>query len=331
MDPASETPLLELAERPESLHLRASAERFVAAIDRDRLEVAGGPFGMLTSTLPFLQPASSEDVAQWVPLRCVIGMSWRWTEPATRPGREDLAAYLQSPARADRTDPDGASGWWVPDMGIGAMHEGKNRVRYLRDICGAALMPASMTILRFPRAERLKLLEACAGAGTFYTLLLDGRWLTVLAHPALSLPLLRAYGIHPASWPSRLPPIDELLGSGAWQSYAHGTPSALDVEAWQHHRRAQYDRLHGEPFDILDGSPHWPGFLRLAWGALASGVAAGILTALSDGHLGVLGVAAFTCGAVALGGLLSLSLPVIQAPRSVWKRGHGDPGTDGTR
>ena len=324
MDAAAETSMLEPAERPESPHLRASAEHFVAAVDRERLEVAGGPFGLLTRTLPFLQVESSEDLAQWMPLRCVIGMSWRWTKPEPRPGREDLSGYLLAPARADRTDPDAASGWWVPDIGVGAMHEGKNRVRYLRDTCGAELMPASVTILRFPSANRLQLLRAEAGAGEFYTLLLDRRWLTVLKDPALSLPLLRAYGIHPEPWPSRLPAIDELLGSRAWESYAHGTPSAIDVEAWHRRTRAQYDRLAGEPFDILDSSPHWPGFRRLAWSAVGGGLLGGVLTALSGGHLGVVGVAALTTG-----GLLALTIPLIRAPRSVWKRGHGVSGSDG--
>ncbi|MEY2161434.1 hypothetical protein [Rhodanobacter sp. FW106-PBR-LB-2-11] len=329
MDALSERSLLERAERPESPRLRASAERFVAAIDRERLEVAGGPFGILTRTLPFLQPESSEDLAQWLPLPCVIGMSWRWTEPEARPGREDLAAYLLAPARADRTDPDAASGWWVPDFGIGAMHEGKNRVRYLRDTCGAELMPASLTTLRFPRADRLQLLEAEAGPGRFYALLLDGRWLAVLADPSLSLPLLRAYGVHPAPWPNRLPSFDDLLGSGEWQSYAHGTPSAIDIQAWQRRQRAQYDRLPGEPFDIIDSSPHWPGFRRLAWIAVGSGLLGGVLAALSGGHLGVLGSASLTAASVATGALLALTIPLIQAPRSAWKRGHCGPGADG--
>ena len=322
------TPLPRGAEGALPPHLRASVERVVAAIDSESLDLTGGPFYLLSKILPFLQADPGDDRPMSLPLPCTIGMSWRWRTPQPRAGREDLPAYLLAPARGERGDPDGASGWWVQEIGIGAMHEGKNRVRYLRESCGAELMPASVTMLHFPSADRLQCLEADAGAGKFYTLLLDGRWLTVLAHPALSLPLLRAYGIHPAPWPNRLPPIDELLGSGAWERYAHGTPSALDVGEWQRRRLAQDDRLVGEPLDILDSSIHWPGARRLAWSALVCGVAGGVLTALSGGHLGVLGVALFTVGSVVTGGCLMLTFPIIQAPRSAWKRGHGQSGSD---
>ncbi|UJJ56690.1 hypothetical protein [Rhodanobacter thiooxydans] len=209
------------------------------------------------------------------------------------------------------------------------MHEGKNRVRYLRETCGASLMPALMSTLRFPGPDRLCLLTADAAPGPFYALMLDKRWLTLLQHPSLSLPLLRSYGIFPTAWPYHLPAIEELLGSCSWQAYAHGTPFALDVDAWQRRQRGQKERLHGDAFGLVDSSPHWPGVRRLAWSAAAIGVLGGVITALSGGHLAVFGAAALTATSVVTGALLALSTPLISAPRSVWAPGQGQSKSDG--
>lgn len=318
---ANEQVELASVECPSSPRLLAAVEWFVAAADMERVDQAGGPFGLLIKVLPILEDEGGSERAAWLPLNRVIGESWRWTAPEPRPGREDLAAYLLSPERADRTDRDAALAWWVPQMGIGVMHEGKNRVRYLRQVCRAEAIPASVTSLHLPSSDRLQLLEAEIGAGRFYGLLLDGRWLTVLAHPDLSLPLLRAYGTYPQPWPRRLPALEVLLGSRAWQSRSDWTRSAIDIEAWQRRQDKRNAIVPGNPMDIVGIDTHWPGIRRLAWGALVGGVVAGLYVA-ADGPTGVLGVAAVAAVAQGFGAVIALTSPVVRGPRKFWRHGQ---------
>lgn len=318
--PAALARSLPEVECPPGDPLREAVEWFITAAELGRVGQAGGPLDLVVKVLPFLEDDPGREYAAWLPLKRVLGHSWRWTTPIPRPGREDLGSYLRSPERADPRDGDVAQAWWIPELGLGVMHEGKNRVRYLREVCGAADMPSRVTLMRLPEASRLRVLTADIGAGRFHALVLDEQWLTVLTHPDLTLPLLRGYGVHPQEWPGRVPRLDELMGASGWQSHGAWRNRAIDVQQWKLQQRERAAIISGSPADLAGIAPNWPGIQRLGLFALAAAAVAGVAAVLQP--LDALGVAVLAGLAFATGALTAAVTRVIQGPRKLWPPNH---------
>ena len=84
--------------------------------------------------LPFLDSRSGECTSGEIPVDRTLGESWRWTEQyQPSPDGRPLAAYLADPARGSRGDKDEAVVLCIEPLGLYVAHEGKNRVRFLRE------------------------------------------------------------------------------------------------------------------------------------------------------------------------------------------------------
>lgn len=311
---------LPMVESPASAFVRAAAERFVTAANGPRVSEAGGPFDLLIKVIPFLEDEPDPEVAVRMPLKRVVGESWAWVTPEPRPGREDLATYLLLPDRAAENGQDIAKAWWLPQLGLGVMHEGKNRVAYLRDICGAEAMPARVSRMSMPAADRLRLVTADIGGIAFHVVTLDQRWLALVAYPDLTVPLLGAYGVHAQPWPQRMPPLEELLGAPGWDCSRGRTHHAFDLQEWTERHRELETVVTGSPTDLDGVAMYWPGIRRLSWTALASAVLAGAVAALQPP--GVLGIAVLAGVAVVTGVVMATTTHVVQGPRKLWRHGH---------
>lgn len=90
-------------------------------------------------------------------------------------------------------------------LGLWFAHEGKNRVHFLR-AGGATEMPALVTTVDYPAAERLALYRLVISGREELWCVLDGHQARCLLLPELTHALLTAYDVPPASrWPQDLP------------------------------------------------------------------------------------------------------------------------------
>lgn len=141
-----------------------------------------------------------------VPLDRLLGESWRWREPATSTRSVTaLADYLLQDERSLPGDRDQAVVFQIAPLGLWFAHEGKNRVHFLRS-GGATEMPAMVTAVNYPAAERLALYRLAISGREELWCVLDGRWARRLLLPQLTQALLTAYGVAPTrAWPQDLP------------------------------------------------------------------------------------------------------------------------------
>lgn len=141
-----------------------------------------------------------------VPLDRLLGESWRWQQPASSSRSVTaLADYLLEDDRSLPGDRDQAIVFEIAPLGLWFAHEGKNRVHFLRS-GGATEMPAMVTTVDYPAAERLALYRLLISGREELWCVLDGRRARRLLLPQLTHALLMAYGVAPASvWPQDLP------------------------------------------------------------------------------------------------------------------------------
>lgn len=109
-----------------------------------------------------------------VPLDRLLGESWRWREPSS-PSRSvtALADYLLDDDRSLPGDRDQAIVFEIAPLGLWFAHEGKNRVHFLRS-GGATEMPAMVTTVDYPAAERLALYRLAISGREELWCVLDG-------------------------------------------------------------------------------------------------------------------------------------------------------------
>jgi hypothetical protein len=136
----------------------------------------------------------------------LLGESWRWREPTASPQSVTaLADYLLQEERSMPGDRDQAVVFEIAPLGIWFAHEGKNRVHFLRS-SGAIEMPAMVTAVDYPAAERLALYRLTILGREELWCVLDARQARRLVLPQITHALLTAYGVAPAStWPQDLP------------------------------------------------------------------------------------------------------------------------------
>ncbi len=164
----------------------------------------------VASVVPFASDAArGETTAARVPLKFLLGHSQRWgVRDVAEP--KSLSAYLASDDRANSGSPEHAEVMLLAPLGLAWAHSGRSRVGFLRSM-GVESMAARVTALPYPTAAQLALYQVhCDGLPQVWCVL-DKRKLRALSAPALTLPLLTAYGVDaPQSWPSNWPDPSEV-------------------------------------------------------------------------------------------------------------------------
>ncbi|WP_313318735.1 hypothetical protein [Stenotrophomonas sp.] len=159
----------------------------------------------VASVVPFASDAArGETIAARVPLKFLLGHSQRWgVQDVAEP--RSLSVFLSSDDRANSGTPEHAEVMLLAPLGLAWAHSGRSRVGFLRSM-GLESMAARVTALPYPSAEQLALYQvSCEGTSQIWCVL-DKRKLRALSAPALTLPLLAAYGVAvPQSWPSNWP------------------------------------------------------------------------------------------------------------------------------
>lgn len=168
-----------------------------------------GPWSFTCTVLPFLSDLASEVDGQFpalVPASATIGESCRWTEhPQGFPELAAVEAFFTDPARADAHAHEGALYTWVRELGLFVAHEGKNRVRFLRDR-GVQYIPAQVSTHSYPAADRITIYSARVHGRDEHVAVLDGCRLRCVVMPTLTLPVMAAYGVqHVRQWPAQWP------------------------------------------------------------------------------------------------------------------------------
>jgi len=242
--PAQPQYRLPLASVPPNIMLQAAVARLVEQKEQiDQLARNGLLAGLLpaewsaspgnelrafvASVVPFASDSMrGETIAARAPLKFLLGHSQRW-------GRQDVAeprslsAYLASDERANSGTPEHAEVMLLSPLGLGWAQSGRSRVGFLRSM-GVESMAARVTALPYPAPEQLALYQvSCDGLPQVWCVL-DKRKLRALVVPALSLPLLTAYGVEsPQTWPSNWPEPAEV---GAALAVARAGKSVAEVD-----------------------------------------------------------------------------------------------------
>lgn len=199
LDAALNSPASSVLVPPELLNAASSA------IDVSAFTGAVVPFLDLTHSLHSRRAR--------VPLDRLLGESWRWREPSSSSRSVTaLSDYLLEDDRSLPGDRDQAIVFEIAPLGLWFAHEGKNRVHFLR-AGGATEMPAMVTTVDYPAAERLALYHLVISGREELWCVLDGRRARRLLLPHLTHALLMAYGVAPASrWPQDLPSPHMIAG-----------------------------------------------------------------------------------------------------------------------
>lgn len=222
--PATDPVLVSIFEPDVTPALRAAAERLVAIkVKADALlgsSYAGllapelaqislktlDPFGFANLCFPFFENKGARTFPALVPASLVVGDSWQWTENfITRRTPEELANHLLDTRRAIEGDDDCADYFLLAPMGLFIAHEGKNRVRFLRER-GASHIPASITTIGYPAAASIQRFRVEISGRIEVWAVLEDCWVQRMPLHAVADEILSAYGIAgPLAWPSRYP------------------------------------------------------------------------------------------------------------------------------
>lgn len=156
--------------------------------------------------LPFVTMCDGVEAPGLAPVDRVLGLTSTWRrryQPAR--SEEEMVRYFADPDRARREDKDCARLTRIEPFGLYVAHEGKNRVRFLRDQ-GATHMAALIDVTHYPAPARLRLYRAGALRAGGVWAVLDDRFLQPIDMPSLTVPLLQAYGVaSPQNWPANEP------------------------------------------------------------------------------------------------------------------------------
>ena len=181
----------------------------------------------VASVVPFASDSvRGETVAARVPLKFLLGHSQRWGK-ADVAEPNSLSAFLSSDERANGGASDHAEVMLLSPLGLGWAQSGRSRVGFLRTM-GLESMAARVTALPYPAPEQLALYQVNHDGLTQFWCVMDKRRLRALPVPALSLPLLTAYGVAaPQAWPSNWPDPTEV---GAALAVARMGKAAAEVD-----------------------------------------------------------------------------------------------------
>lgn len=231
--------------------------------DNDHSPKIALPF--LSEIIPFLsmQGHKQDPFFARVPTAQTLGCSWKWSNAHLS---EDKAREIIEKLNSDHgqltATSDPASYIWIKALGLFAPGEGKNRVDFFREN-DIATIPARVTELAYPEAERIKLYNVEQGQFSAVWAVLDDRWLQPLKHAAWCLPLLSAYGISLERWPAYMPsPVDvqgALVDENAYvmmrfdseaAMFHSSTLPTLDLDYLREQKQHSEEEIHYALFDV---------------------------------------------------------------------------------
>lgn len=170
----------------------------------------------VSRVLPFLDAECEGGEAALVPIDRTLGTPWSWREVKhnSRRTTAELQAWLLDPERANQNDVEVADVVHIASLGLYIASEGKNRIRFLRDL-GATGFPAWVSTIEYPAASRLALYRVALAGREETWAVLDERWVERLLLPGVTTSLLVPYGVAPpepwrARWPTPIEVIEAM-------------------------------------------------------------------------------------------------------------------------
>lgn len=168
------------------------------------------PIDTLKAVLPFFEAGADpgpQRPAQ-VPVRYVVGSSWRWAEGGLPYGIRTVEEAIERFTRDSCAEAGNlvADICYIKPLGIFYVSgEGKNRVAFLARH-GIEFMPCRLNERGYPAAEQLRLVAVREGALCSWVCILDSNSAVAIPYPEFTLPLLDAYGVERTKWQDTWPP-----------------------------------------------------------------------------------------------------------------------------
>lgn len=267
----------------------------------------------VSAIVPFVGAAGPETPGL-LDLGILIGESWRWKECFTSsPTAGELETYLTETERACRGNQDASLTTLIEPLGLAVAHEGKNRVRFLRDR-GVEYIPSAVAYADYPAPERLRIFHLRQQAEDAVWCVLDRRWLRPLALPQLTHLILDPYGVSTSrTWPADLPSLDLVRDAVARSGRGPGRScEPIDLNAIADRQRLDLEREEWIPTSLLSLEVYRP-----RWQLVTAACAA-----MSGGFIGVRylpdpisGPATWATAGMVLGAVLACCSPWVRARR----------------
>lgn len=208
------------------------------------------PSVTMATVLPFFDFGDIEKTPArpaMVPVKHLVGSSWRWHEGSLPNERISVQATIDlfTSERCAKAGGLGAQVAMVAPIGIFYVAgEGKNRVAFLARH-GVEFMPCTLYERSYPAADRLRIVTVREGPMRCWLCVLDDEFVVTIPYPEFTLPILRAYGVKETGWLEsypmqatvmnsfRLQPgvSDQTLRSGATKPLSFSHLKRREVEA----------------------------------------------------------------------------------------------------
>lgn len=168
------------------------------------------PSVTMATVLPFFDFGDIETTPArpaMVPVKYLVGSSWRWHEGILPNDRISVQATIDlfTSERCAEAGGLGAQVAMVAPLGIFYVAgEGKNRVAFLARH-RVEFMPCTLYERSYPAADRLRITVVHEGPMRCWLCVLDDEFVVTIPYPEFTLPILRAYGVKDTSWPDSYP------------------------------------------------------------------------------------------------------------------------------
>lgn len=175
-----------------------------------RGDYACPPSVTMATVLPFFDFGDIEKTPArpaMVPVRLLVGSSWRWHEGSLPNDRISVQATIDlfTSERCAKAGGLGAQVAMVAPIGIFYVAgEGKNRVAFLARH-GVEFMPCTLYERSYPASNRLSIVTVREGPMRCWICVLDDEFAVTIPYPEFTLPILRAYGVKETDWPDSYP------------------------------------------------------------------------------------------------------------------------------
>ncbi|RTL34679.1 MAG: hypothetical protein EKK53_25540 [Burkholderiales bacterium] len=163
------------------------------------------PSVTMATVLPFFDFGDIEETPArpaMVPVKHLVGSSWRWHEGSLPNDRISVQATIDlfTSERCAKAGGLGAQVAMVAPIGMFYVAgEGKNRVAFLARQ-GVEFMPCTLHERSYPAADRLRIVTVREGPMRCWLCVLDDEFVVTIPYPEFTLPILRAYGVQETGW-----------------------------------------------------------------------------------------------------------------------------------
>lgn len=163
------------------------------------------PSVTMATVLPFFDFGDIEKTPArpaMVPVKHLVGSSWRWHEGSLPNDRISVQATIDlfTSERCAKAGGLGAQVAMVSPIGMFYVAgEGKNRVAFLARQ-GVEFMPCTLYERSYPAADRLRIVTVREGPMRCWLCVLDDEFVVTIPYPEFTLPILRAYGVQETGW-----------------------------------------------------------------------------------------------------------------------------------